>query len=76
MVEVSAAMRLDRPSPLGARILLHVDRPAPAASTFSSASVFSTVCFRGRVDAQEADRPTVDRPGRAGGVSGKTGVKK
>lgn len=60
MVEVSAAMRLDRPSPLGARILLLVDRPAPVTSTFSSTSVFSTVYFLGRVDAQEADRPTVE----------------
>lgn len=59
-MEVSTAMRLDRPSPLGARILLLMDRSAPVASTFSSASVFSTVCFWGGVEAQEADRPTVE----------------
>lgn len=55
--EVSAAIRLDRPSPFGARILRVVEWPIAAAS---SVSVLSTMCCLGMVETQEVDRATVE----------------
>lgn len=59
--EVSTAMRLDRPSPFGARILRAVDWPIAAPSTVSSTSVLSTMCCLGMVEMQEVERATVER---------------
>lgn len=58
--EVSAAMRLDRPSPFGARILRAVDRPIVAPSTASSTSVLSTRCGLGMVEMQEVEQAAVE----------------
>lgn len=42
--EVSAAMRLDSPSPFGARILRVVEQPIAADSSGSPASVLLSKC--------------------------------
>lgn len=55
--EVSAAMRLERPSPFGARILRVVEWPIAAAS---SSSVLSEMCCLGMVEVQEMDRAAVE----------------
>lgn len=61
--EVREAMRLDIPSPLGARILLIDDSPSFLISPISSSMSF---CWRVEVQEEEAaGRPTVEYwPGR------------
>lgn len=56
--EVSEAMRLDIPSPRGARILLANVQSAPLASPFSLSSVSSPGLLAWRAAVQEAGRPT------------------
>lgn len=56
--EVSAAMRLDGPSPFGARILRVVERSA--AFSASSASALSAMCCLGMVETQEVERAVVE----------------
>lgn len=58
--EVSAAMRLERPSPFGARILRVVEWPIAAASSASSASVLSSMGCLGMVETQEVERAAVE----------------
>lgn len=58
--EVSAAMRLDGPCPLGARILLGpVQRPVASGSAASSASALSAVSCLGLL--QEVVQAAVER---------------
>lgn len=53
-------MRLDIPSPLGARILLADDCPSSLTPLFSFAAMSSPVFFSWLDEVQEAGRPTVE----------------
>lgn len=59
--EVSAAMRLDRPSPFGARIFRAVDCAVTAPSPVSSISVLSVMCCLGMVEMQELEQAAAER---------------
>lgn len=69
--EVREAMRLDIPSPLGARILLVDSCSSFLRSPFSSTSMF--LCWWGEVHS-DAGRPTVENwPGRTSEIDGDFG---
>lgn len=60
--EVREAMRLDIPSPLGARIFLMVVHPdfTASPSSFNSISISSAAFCCWRIGVQEAGRPLVE----------------